>query len=840
MVLLVPNTNPGSCSKANLRRRAIAARCRFVGLEVAIDKSRAEDARLIKLSAPDELLEEVAELLTLEKRLKFGGHTDFTRANKKLFLPASPTAFFSSLERCRLVLAILELGLAEGGCDIDLNKELADGVISAVVPVHDPAVSEDKLMKRWALAPLRAWPDQPLDEIRDYFGEQIAMYFAFVQALTRSLIVPSAVGLVAVAGSLIYGTPDNPLCPLYSLFILFWITGFCKMWRQEEARLAFRWNVEHFESTERERPEFRGPLARGFYSREGYFVDVLSDDKLASAAPLSRKFTHEERERRMLSSLCVITLIMVGVVVGVVGVLAYRSFLQLSFAAARRLEIGGVLELDFDPAQHSSVPELSAQHGEEHVKLPTTYAVTLGSVFGGMANSAFILVTNVLYADVARRLNERENHRTETAHADALILKTFTFQFVNSYASLFYIAFVKAAQVNVIGGLGLSSTPEYCHNLAVYSESAEEIRAEHGGLNPYCMGELSTLLTSLVVTSQITGKLVEVVVPALSGWYRAWVEERAMRRRFATSPPMSFYEKQCKLEPFGGVFDEYSRLVIQIGYIVLFAPAFPIASLVCYGLLLLELRNGALKLLATTQRPRYAGAQDIGSWQKVLVAIGLVATLTNLGLIGYTSTAFSSLLPFSLLGVQIDEGNKALFLIGCEHLVFAAQLVVLYALPDSSEALAVSRARSNWRRKAALALAASGGKPIVVDGNEAVKPPPVDWDDDAVPERFWQEHSDAALVEPRQGREWARLVKAGEYKASEGAAERQREANAQRLVQGRGALAARNAALGISNDGVGLVSAAPLPPPARHETCAPSSTKGMPAKLSSAPAVGAI
>ena len=28
-----------------------------------------------------------------------------------------------------------------------------------------------------------------------------------------------------------------------------------------------------------------------------------------------------------------------------------------------------------------------------------------------------------------------------------------------------------------------------------------------------------------------------------------------------------------------GVFDEYNRLIIQIGYIVLFAPAFPIASL---------------------------------------------------------------------------------------------------------------------------------------------------------------------------------------------------------------------------------------------------------------------
>lgn len=37
----------------------------------------------------------------------------------------------------------------------------------------------------------------------------------------------------------------------------------------------------------------------------------------------------------------------------------------------------------------------------------------------------------------------QENHRTDTAYEDNLIAKTFMFQFVNSYASLVYIAFIK-------------------------------------------------------------------------------------------------------------------------------------------------------------------------------------------------------------------------------------------------------------------------------------------------------------------------------------------------------------------------------------------------------------
>ena len=108
------------------------------------------------------MLEEIAEHITMEKRLKVGGYTDYTRANKRLFQPASSTSFFTSLERCRLILATLEMNLSEGGCDIDINKEIADGVLSAVVPIHEASVVEEHLMERWAMAPLKVYPEQPL------------------------------------------------------------------------------------------------------------------------------------------------------------------------------------------------------------------------------------------------------------------------------------------------------------------------------------------------------------------------------------------------------------------------------------------------------------------------------------------------------------------------------------------------------------------------------------------------------------------------------------------------------------------------------------------------------
>ena len=39
-----------------------------------------------------------------------------------------------------------------------------------------------------------------------------------------------------------------------------------------------------------------------------------------------------------------------------------------------------------------------------------------------------------------------ENHRTQTQYNDSLIVKLFAFQFVNTYTSLFYIAFFRGVR----------------------------------------------------------------------------------------------------------------------------------------------------------------------------------------------------------------------------------------------------------------------------------------------------------------------------------------------------------------------------------------------------------
>ena len=77
--------------------------------------------------------------------------------------------------------------------------------------------------------------------------------------------------------------------------------------------------------------------------------------------------------------------------------------------------------------------------------LPELFNPQYAAVIGAVLNTVWIFTMNAVYLLLAQKLNDLENHRTDSEHEDALILKTFLFQFCNSYGALFYIAFIKVA-----------------------------------------------------------------------------------------------------------------------------------------------------------------------------------------------------------------------------------------------------------------------------------------------------------------------------------------------------------------------------------------------------------
>jgi hypothetical protein len=716
-------------------RDVVVARARSIGIEVVIDISRDEDEILLKLSAPDELLEKTAEQLTMEKRLKpdkpdaqgrLQGYTDFSVKEKELFEPDSSTSFFSSLERIRLLQSLIELPQSEGGCGLNLEDLLETKVLTEIVPVHEIEGRLEELERIWVKAPFTLTVAQPLDKIRDYYGERIAIYYAFLEELTNALVYPAVVGVLLFIVSLVWfeGSNDNPFTPFYSIMMLVWITYFCKMWRRTEARLAAHWNVSDFRETERPRLAFDGEEERGFYSDEGYWVALDQDEEHVDKAPRNKMFLHSERRSREITSYLLVLPFLMAVVVATGAILAYKSSVMVSFYMLFA----------------SDTSELTV----------ASYGVTLGSVVGGALNGLFISLSNMLYAKAARHLTEWENHRTQSDFDDALIVKTMFFQFVNSYVALYYIAFIKANEIDLLSWA--TGIPEYCHDKRHFDESEEEIEAIHGGVNPYCMNELSLYITAVVISAMATGKVLEFVTPWANAKLRTAQEEFVMfaaqtKKEETTCDQLKFigkflmgvstakqaeahtaatgeeivlkrmtvYEKQAKLEPHEGVFSEFSNILLQLGYVVLFAPAFPLASALLWTSFYFELRTDAFKMVKNTRRPPYMRAEDIGSWQTVLRLLAALGVLTNLGLINVTETTLERILPFHFLGlIEVNESNKFLFLIVLEHLLLLAQYCVMTFIPDVPEDLAIEMARRQWRSKAP---------------REPSPPPPENWDD---------------------------------------------------------------------------------------------------------------
>ena len=112
-------------------------------------------------------------------------------------------------------------------------------------------------------------------------------------------------------------------------------------------------------------------------------------------------------------------------------------------------------------------------------------------------NACQIKVMNAIYKIVAVKLNDWENHETESSYTDALVVKLFLFQFVNSYNSLIYIAFFKK-------------------------------RAE-GCDDDDCMGELTIQLSTIFVTNFFLNFL-ELGMPWFMNKFKAWREKRKLKK----------------------------------------------------------------------------------------------------------------------------------------------------------------------------------------------------------------------------------------------------------------------------------------------------------------------
>lgn len=96
---------------------------------------------------------------------------------------------------------------------------------------------------------------QPLDDVRAYFGDEVAFYFAFLGFYTKWLTYPGIVGIFFFVWQRYRGT-DNTLLFIYCTWLSVWSLVFLLFWNRYESAIAFKWGVSELKGEVRDRRQY--------------------------------------------------------------------------------------------------------------------------------------------------------------------------------------------------------------------------------------------------------------------------------------------------------------------------------------------------------------------------------------------------------------------------------------------------------------------------------------------------------------------------------------------------------------------------------------------------------
>ncbi|XP_052758038.1 LOW QUALITY PROTEIN: anoctamin-8-like [Galleria mellonella] len=624
-------------------------------LRVCVRQHASSQCSAFYITADDDVLLQTAEEVHLPKLLKpefGGGYKEFTVRDMHCFQKGtSASELLNSQERGALVKHVLESARAEPGDEHALEPALtlrpgqsivpacvSRGVVASMFPLHDRNALES-LRKKWVKT---FFSPQPLDEISEYFGVKIAMYFAWLGHYTQSLTVPAVVGFLfwIWLGTANENWKDIAYV-LFSLFNVLWACVYLETWKRYSNVLAYKWGTldQRDELLVEPRPLFQGEMGTS----------------PVTGRPEPQYAAWRRRAWRHLVSLPVM-------------------LLCLSVAAAATFGF------------------LRAQDWWESNIIYFTW-------FPRAILAIIIWVEEEVYARIARWLNDKENYRLETKYENHLIVKIALFQFVNSFMSLFYIAFYLQDMDKLKEQLAvLLITRQVIGNL---KESALPYLIENLRLAKICVDVFGAISPSKIPTSAQLAELFEKKTDSGELPENSLTNGAAEKDERRDSEPIVGQkiihqaELESQLFKYEGTFAEYLEMLTQLGHVVLFSSAFPLAAVCALLNNAAEVRADAFKLCHVAQRPFGERVSSVGSWQHAMEAMVGVAVLVNCALIGLSG-------PVHRLWPDAAPAHTVLLIVALEHVILIVVLALRIAIPEIPGWLATEMAKVEFQRREAI------------------------------------------------------------------------------------------------------------------------------------------
>ena len=269
-----------------------------------------------------------------------------------------------------------------------------------------------------------------------------------------------------------------------------------------------------------------------------------------------------------------------------------------------------------------------------------------------LLNTLQIQVFNKIYANVALKLNNYENHKLFSSYENSLVLKIFFFNFVNTFFSLIFVAFFNS----VFPFLNLCKINDNCYDslsrqmmiifLTFFANNVLEI------FKPFFNNWLNQRAATKDVNKYLSNKYVLVSMDQE-------VENDYMKQNYHPS------------QEIDGTVDDYMEMIMQFGFLNLFGMSFPLAFTLAFINDIAEIQVDKMKLVKFTRRPIPKGAANIGTWLIILDLISFFAIFFNTGLI--------------IITAQVANGSNIsiLFMFVMLLLIFLGlKYIIRFLIPD--------------------------------------------------------------------------------------------------------------------------------------------------------------
>ncbi|XP_041630226.1 anoctamin-9 isoform X3 [Vulpes lagopus] len=547
--------------------------------------------------------------------------------------PAGPAPIPAST-RIRIVNFVLNNTTAAGDTLDDLVKS---GVFETRFVLHK---GQDDLRKEWAQW-RRVLRPQPIDDIRDYFGEKVALYFAWLGWYTYMLVPAAAVGLlVFLSGFALFNASQisKEICEAHDILL-------CP--RGDHSR-----RYQQLSDT----CTFAKVCPRGGGGGGGGGpLQPASPGREAAGCPCGAARPSGRQEAGPARAPCPQLTHLFdneGTVVFAIFMALWATvFLEIWKRQRARvvlhwdlygwdedqeemaLQLINRLDYQLRLHQHSylrssvililSVLMICLMIGMAH--LLVVYRVLAAALFnsallfqeeqvttavvvtGALFHYVVILIMTKVNKCVALKLCDFEKPRTFSERESKFTMKFFTLQFFAHFSSLIYIAFI----------LG-----------RINGHPGKSVRL--AGL--WKLEEMAIIMG----LKQTLSNCAEYLGP--------WLAHKCRLMRFklgraSGDPELRDVQHNYLLNPVNtfSLFDEFMEMMIQYGFTTIFVAAFPLAPLLALISNLVEIRLDAIKMVRLQRRLVPRKAKDIGTWLQVLETIGVLAVIANGMVIAFTS-----------------------------------------------------------------------------------------------------------------------------------------------------------------------------------------------------------